>query len=286
MHLSKRERGMSGELAGKVVIITGGASGIGRASVELFASEGAKVVIADIQVERGEMLAGSLGGNAVFHRTDVTREVEVEALVHFAIERFGSLDVMFNNAGGGAIADVPFLERDFSEFEQVISLNLLGPMLGMKHAGRHMLERGGGSIINTCSTGGIFPGIGIPFYRAAKAGLLQVSKSLALELSPQGIRVNCITPGPVTTDTFGTKFGLSQDKGQRIEKVISEGLLGMQALKRPIRPLDIAQGALYLASERSSRVTGHNLVISAGSGLGDPVNHAQELSAAIAAAMT
>jgi NAD(P)-dependent dehydrogenase (short-subunit alcohol dehydrogenase family) len=158
-------------------------------------------------------------------------------------------------------------------------------LLGMKHAARHMAKRGGGSIINTCSTAGIFPGIGIPFYRAAKAGLLQVSKSLALELSPQGIRVNCITPGPVTTDTFGTKLGISEEKARRIEKVISEGLLAMQALKQPIRPSDIAQGALYLASERSSRVTGHNLVISAGNGLGDPVNHAQELSAAIAAAM-
>jgi NAD(P)-dependent dehydrogenase (short-subunit alcohol dehydrogenase family) len=276
---------MSGELSGKVAIVTGGASGIGKASVQLFASEGAKVVIADIQVETGETLARSLGENVAFHRTDVTREAEVEALVGFAIERFGGLDVMFNNAGGGGIADIPFVERDFSEYERVMALNLLGPMLGMKHAARHMAKRGGGSIINTCSTGGIFPGIGIPFYRAAKAGLLQVSKSLALELSPQGIRVNCLTPGPVTTDTFGTKLGISEAKARRIEKLISEGLLAMQALKQPIRPSDIAQGALYLASERSSRVTGHNLVISAGNGLGDPVNHAQELGAAIAAAM-
>jgi NAD(P)-dependent dehydrogenase (short-subunit alcohol dehydrogenase family) len=276
---------MSGDLSGKVAIVTGGASGIGKASVELFASEGAKVVIADIQAEAGETLAGSLGQNVAFHRTDVTREAEVEALVGFAIERFGGLDVMFNNAGGGGIADIPFVERDFSEYERVMALNLLGPMLGMKHAARHMAKRAGGSIINTCSTGGIFPGIGIPFYRAAKAGLLQVSKSLALELSPQGIRVNCLTPGPVTTDTFGTKLGVSAETARRIEKLIAERLLEMQALKQPIRPLDIAQGALYLASERSSRVTGHNLVISAGNGLGDPVNHAQELSTAIAAAM-
>lgn len=276
---------MSGELAGKVAIVTGGARGIGKASVELFASEGARVVIADIEVGGGEMLARSLGGNVAFHRTDVTREAEVEALVGYAIEQFGGLDVMFNNAGGGGISDVPFVERDFSEYEKVIALNLRGPMLGMKHAARHMAKRGGGSIINTCSTAGIFPGIGIPFYRAAKAGLLQVSKSLALELSPQGIRVNCITPGPVTTDTFGTKLGISEEKAGRIEKLIAEGLLAMQALKQPIRPSDIAQGALYLASERSSRVTGHNLVISAGNGLGDPVNHAAELSAAVAAAM-
>jgi NAD(P)-dependent dehydrogenase (short-subunit alcohol dehydrogenase family) len=276
---------MSDELAGKVAIVTGGASGIGKASVELFASEGAKVVVADIQVEGGEMLAKSLGQNVAFHRTDVTREAEIEGLVAFAIERFGGLDVMFNNAGGDRIVDIPFVDRDFSQFEKVMALNLLGPLLGMKHAARHMAKRGGGSIINTCSTGGIFPGIGIPFYRAAKAGLLQVSKSLALELSPQGIRVNCITPGPVTTDTFGTKLGISGEKARQIEKVISEGLLDMQALKQPIRPSDIAQGALYLASERSSRVTGHNLVISAGNGLGDPVNHAEELNAAIAAAM-
>jgi NAD(P)-dependent dehydrogenase (short-subunit alcohol dehydrogenase family) len=276
---------MSGDLSGKVAIVTGGASGIGRASVELFASEGARVVIADIQVEAGEKLAAALGANVVFHRTDVTREAEVETLVGFAVERFGGLDVMFNNAGGGGIADVPFVDRDFSEYEKIMALNLLGPMLGMKHAARHMIKRGGGSIINTCSTGGIFPGIGIPFYRAAKAGLLQVSKSLALELSPQGIRVNCITPGPVSTDTFGTKLGISAEKARQIDRLILDGLMAMQALKQPIRPADIAQGALYLASGRSSRVTGHNLVIAAGNGLGDPVNHAQELSAIIAAAM-
>jgi NAD(P)-dependent dehydrogenase (short-subunit alcohol dehydrogenase family) len=276
---------MSGDLSGKVAIVTGGASGIGKASVELFAREGARVVIADIQLEAAETLAASLGESAAFHRTDVTREAEVEALVGFAVERFGRLDVMFNNAGGGGITDVPFVERDFSEYEKIMALNLLGPMLGMKHAARHMMKRGGGSIINTLSTGGIFPGIGIPFYRAAKAGLLQVSKSLALELSPQGIRVNCITPGPVATDTFGTKLGISEQKARQINSLILDGLLEMQALKQPIRPVDIAQGALYLASERSSRVTGHNLVISAGNGLGDPVNHAEQLRAIIAAAV-
>jgi NAD(P)-dependent dehydrogenase (short-subunit alcohol dehydrogenase family) len=276
---------MSGDLAGKVAIVTGGASGIGKASVELFASEGARVVIADIQVADGEALARSLGENVAFHRTDVTREAEVEALVGFAVERFGSLDIMFNNAGGGGISDVPFVDRDFSEYEKVTSLNLLAPMLGMKHAARYMLTRGGGSIINTLSTGGIFPGIGIPFYRAAKAGLLQVSKSLALELSPHGIRVNCITPGPVATDTFGTKLGVSKEKARQIEKLILDGILDMQALKQPVRPSDIAQGALYLASERSSRVTGHNLVISAGNGLGERVNHAEKLRAIVAAAM-
>jgi NAD(P)-dependent dehydrogenase (short-subunit alcohol dehydrogenase family) len=276
---------MSGDLSGKVAIVTGGAGGIGKASVELFASEGAKVVIADIDVEAAAALAGSLGQNVAFQRTDVTREAEVEALVGFAVERFGGLDVMFNNAGGGGIVDVPFVDRDFSEYAKVMALNLLGPMLGMKHAARHMMKRGGGSIINTCSTGGIFPGIGIPFYRAAKAGLLQVSKSLALELSPHGIRVNCITPGPVATDTFSTKLGISAEKARKIDRLILDGLLEMQALKQLIRPSDIAQGALYLASERSSRVTGHNLVISAGNGIGDPVNHAQELSAIIAAAL-
>jgi NAD(P)-dependent dehydrogenase (short-subunit alcohol dehydrogenase family) len=276
---------MSGDLAGKVAIVTGGANGIGKASVELFASEGAKVVIADIQVADGEALARSLGENVAFHRTDVTREAEVEALVSFAVKRFGSLDIMFNNAGGGGISDVPFVDRDFSEYEKVTSLNLLAPMLGMKHAARYMLTRGGGSMINTLSTGGIFPGIGIPFYRAAKAGLLQVSKSLALELSPHGIRVNCITPGPVATDTFGTKLGVSKEKARQIEKLILDGILDMQALKQPVRPSDIAQGALYLASERSSRVTGHNLVISAGNGLGERVNHAGKLRAIVAAAM-
>lgn len=277
---------MSGDLEGKVAIVTGGASGIGRASVELFVAEGAKVVIADLNEEGGEALAKSLGTDVAFHRTDVTKEADVEALVAFALGRFGGLDVMFNNAGiAQNTLNAPFVEEDFFDFEKVMAVDLLGPMLGIKHAARHMIKMGKGSIISTCSIGGFFPGIGIPFYRAAKAGLLQVSQSLALELSPQGVRINCISPGPVATPALLEKLGLSGEKAKQVEKIIVDSLMEMQALKQSIQASDIAQGALYLASDRSRRVTGHNLVVAAGSGLGDPIDRTQQIGAAIAKAM-
>jgi NAD(P)-dependent dehydrogenase (short-subunit alcohol dehydrogenase family) len=269
---------MSGDLIGKVAIVTGGVNGIGRASVELFVQHGAKVVIADIQADTGEDLAASLGDQVAFCRTDVTQETDWERLVARTVDRFGGLDVLFNNAGGGGIVDVPYTERNFADFQPTIALNLLGPMLGMKHAGRYMIDQGRGSIVNCCSTGGFFPGIGIPFYRAAKAGLLQISSSLALEFSPHGVRVNCISPGPIATDDFAKKMGLDGEAARHLQERVTAGLLSMQALKEPIRPIDIAEGALYLASDRSRRVTGHNLVVAAGNGLGDLVNRAAEMA--------
>lgn len=238
---------MDEDLVGKVAIITGGVNGIGLASVELFLKHGASVVIADIQVEKGGKLISTLGDRAIFFPTDVTQENEWIALIARTVQHFGRLDILFNNAGGGRISDIPYIERDFADFQPTLDLNLLGPMLGMKHAAKHMIEKGGGSIVNCCSTGGFFPGIGIPFYRAAKAGLLQVTQSLALELSPHGVRVNCVSPGPIATNDFATKMGLEGEAALRLYERVAAGLLAMQAIKEPIHPIDVAEAALYLA---------------------------------------
>jgi NAD(P)-dependent dehydrogenase (short-subunit alcohol dehydrogenase family) len=272
---------MGQDLAGKVAIITGGANGIGKASVELFVRHGARVVIADIQREPGERLAASAGENAHFVQTDVTSEQAWHDLIAAALNRFDAIDILFNNAGGGGIADVPYIERDFAQFMPTIAVNLLAPMLGMKLVGQHMVSRGAGAIVNCCSTAAFHPGIGIPFYRAAKGGLLQVSHSVALEFAPFGVRVNCVSPGPVTTDDFGTKMGLTGERARKVQEQIASGLLAMQAIKDPIQPADIAEAALYLASGRAARVTGHNLVVAAGSAVGDMVDHAKEMARSI-----
>jgi NAD(P)-dependent dehydrogenase (short-subunit alcohol dehydrogenase family) len=162
---------VSQELSGKVAIVTGGASGIGRATVELFVAEGAKVVVADVDVERGEALAAELGGGAIFRKTNVADQAEVQALVDAAVAEFGGLHIMFNNAGIMPPTALRFLDLDFGDFRKVMEVNLLGVMMGSQFAARHMAKNGGGSIINTSSIAGIVAGYGFWDYRASKAAV-------------------------------------------------------------------------------------------------------------------
>lgn len=249
---------MEQELSGKVAIVTGGASGIGRATVELFVEEGARVVIADVNSEGGEEVAAKLGEAAVFKRTDVSDADEVQQLVDFAVGHFGGLHVMFNNAGISDKTFGSFLDDDLSHFQRVIAVNLFGVMIGSQHAGRHMAKTGGGSIINTTSIAALKPGGGVMSYRAAKAGVIQFSKSISLELGGRGIRVNCIAPGLIPTGM--TTYDMAP--------VIRQ----MQSLKRHGQPRDVANAALYLASERSAQVTGMVLTVDGGASVGAPTN--------------
>src|SRR3954452_24030155 len=189
---------MPGELDGKVAIVTGGAGGLGKATVELFVKEGASVVIADVHVDAGEELADALGDAAEFKHTDVTHADQIQAAVDLAVEHFGGLHVMFNNAGVGS-ALTAFLDDDFSDFERVMGINVLGVMLGSQRAARHMRANGGGSIINNSSIGGITAGAGVVTYRASKAAVIHFTKSIATELGQFGIRVNCIAPAHIAT---------------------------------------------------------------------------------------
>jgi NAD(P)-dependent dehydrogenase (short-subunit alcohol dehydrogenase family) len=255
---------MAQELSGRVAVVTGGASGIGRATAELFVEEGARVVIADVNAEQGEEVAAKLGEAAVFQRADVSEADEVQALVDLAVERFGGLHVMFNNAGTGS-AIGRFLDDDLEDFERVLGVNLFGVMVGTQRAARHMAEHGGGSIINTTSIAALRPGGGVMIYRASKAGVIQFSRSIAIELGGYGIRVNCIAPGLIPTGI--TNYDMEPVRRQ------------MQPLNRKGMPLDVANAALYLASERSAQVTGIVLPVDGGASVGAPTRRPEKPAA-------
>src|SRR5262245_31939218 len=176
----EHERGglVSGpELDGKVAIVTGGASGLGRAMVELFVEEGARVVIADVNAEGGTALAAQLGDAAVFQPTDVADAAQIQAAVDIAVARFGGLHVMCNNAGIGG-SPKSFLGDDFADFDRVMAVNIYGVLIGTQRAARHMAEHGGGAIVNTTSIGGINAGGGVMAYRASKAAVIHLTRSL------------------------------------------------------------------------------------------------------------
>lgn len=244
-------------LEGKVAIITGGASGLGRATAELFVAEGAQVVIADINVEQGQELAAQLGPQALFKHTNVAVPAQMQELVQFAVTALGGLHVMCNNAGLSGQVHQRLIDDDFADFEQLMAVNLLSVMTGSRFAVQHMRNHGGGSIINTTSLGALNPGCPLLTYRAAKAGVIQFSKSIARDVAEYGVRVNCIAPGRVPAAmTF-------YDMGASIRQ--------HQPLQRQGVPQDVANAALYLASEMSAHVTGLVLPVDGGANLGGPL---------------
>ena len=248
-----------GRLVGKVALITGGASGIGAATVRRFVAEGASVVIADVQVPEGSVLAGELGSRARFTRTDVTREDDVKSAVDLAVSEFGQLDVMFNNAGiMGALGPIALSRMD--DVDLTFAVILRGTFLGMKHAARVMVPRGQGVILSTSSPAGVVGGLGAHAYSAAKAGVIGLTQSVAAELRRKGVRVNCIVPGAIVTAmTADITTGDPQDIAGATDAMKADSLMD-----RPGLPEDIAAGALYLASDEAAFVTGHTLAIDAG----------------------
>jgi NAD(P)-dependent dehydrogenase (short-subunit alcohol dehydrogenase family) len=252
-----------GRLSGKVAIVTGGASGIGAGTVELFVREGASVVIADLQDDKGERLAAELGPQARYLRTDVGEEHDIEAVVAFAAKTFRRLDCMFNNAGsagvGGAIADIPA-----DGFDATIRVLFRGVFLGIKHAARHMIAQKSGSIISTASVAGLGSGFGPHIYSAAKAAVIHLTRSVASELGEMNVRVNCICPGGVATPIFGRSLGLPSQIADQIVEPMKERLAQMQPIPRSGLPQDIAEAALWLASDASTFVNGHALVVDGG----------------------
>jgi len=269
---------MGQEVSGKVAIVTGGASGLGRATVELFAREGAKVVIADVDTARGAELAAQLGGSTLFRQVDVASRQDVQGLVDFAVAQFGGLHIIFNNAGIGGARHDRFLDDDLSDFQRVVNVNLLGVMLGTQCAARHMMRHGGGSIINTASIAGIKAGFGVISYRAAKAAVVHFSKCAAIDLAEYGVRVNCIAPGHIRTEmnTFAGP-GMTPELIERLKKALGPVTDSGRPLKRQGKPEDVAQAALYLAGDRSAQVTGVILPVDGGVVAGDAINHFKEL---------
>lgn len=256
---------MSAELEGKVAVVTGGASGIGRGIVERFVAEGARVVIADVQTDLGEALAADLGETAAFQRTDVAEQDDVARVVARAVDEFGGLDVMVNNAGRSSPLKKGLFDEDFAEFDSVMRVNLLGVMAGTRDAGRHMAEHGGGAIINMASIGGILAGGGVASYRASKAAIIQFSKSAAIELAHYEIRVNCIAPGNIPTPIL--RSAATDEDRERLEKFearIRQQMRDDRPLKREGAASDVAEATLYFATDRSRYVTGTVLPVDGG----------------------
>ena len=263
---------MVNELAGKVAVVTGGASGIGRGIVEKFVAEGARVVIADVETDKAEALAAALGSDAFFRRTDVSDPEQVRTLVAAAAEKFGGLHVMVNNAGVSSKMHRRFFDDDLSDFHRVMAVNVLGVMAGTRDAARHMAAGGGGSIINVSSIGGIQAGGGVMTYRASKAAVIQFTKSAAIELAHYEIRVNTIAPGNIPTPLVA-KSALDMDPEQieRFEAGIRQTMRDDRPLKREGTPEDVAEAALYFATDRSRYVTGTVLPVDGGTSAGKPI---------------
>ena len=248
---------------GKVALITGGSSGIGEGTVRLFVREGASVVIADILDEQGTRLADELGARAAYVHTDVSREADVQNAVAETVRRFGRLDCIFNNAGfGGVGGRVEAI--DIAGFDQTIGVLLRGVLLGMKHAAPVMKRQGSGSIISTASVAGLQAGFGPHVYSAAKAAVIQLTRTVAMELGEHNIRVNCICPGAIATPIFGKGLGMSAEQAEALVPQMKGILENVQPIKRSGIPDDIAHAVLWLASDDATFVNGHALVVDGG----------------------
>jgi NAD(P)-dependent dehydrogenase (short-subunit alcohol dehydrogenase family) len=249
-------------LDGKVAVITGGASGIGEATARLFVAEGARVVIADIQDDRGDALARELGA-AVYQRTNVAVEGDVRDAVARATSEYGRLDCVYNNAGFlgtvGPIEDIPA-----EEYDVTMNVLLRGAFFGMKHAAPVMKAQQSGSIISTSSLAGLVAGDGPHIYATAKAAIIQLTKSVALELAEHNVRVNCICPGGILTPLVLAGVPNSP----QVEAGARKALAAAQPIPRAGEPGDIAQAALWLASDDSTFVTGHALAVDGGGAAG------------------
>src|SRR5262245_18966089 len=267
-------------LEGKVAVITGGASGIGEATVRLFASHGARVVIADVQDEAGGRLAAELGAAAVYARTDVREERAIEAVIDLASTRWGRLDCLFNNAGAGGVAGgIESISAE--DFDATMALLVRAVLLGMKHAAPLMRRQGSGSIISTASIAALRGGWGPHVYSAAKAAVVQLTRSIAMELAESGIRVNCICPGAIATPIFGTSLGLSPQDAGVAAGLVKGTLAGVHPLGRAGLPEDIAHAALWLAGDESTFVTGQAIVVDGGITAGRPWSENRAMGARI-----
>jgi len=254
---------MSGRLKDKVAIITGGTSGIGRRTVEIFAEEGASVLIAARREKDGRELAKKLGDKVDFLKTDVSLETDVKRMIDYAVDRFGHLDCLFNNAGAsapyGGIASIP------SEgYEYTMSVLLGGVFFGIKHAAPVMCAQSSGSIINTGSVAGILAGYSSIVYSTAKAAVIHLTKVVAMELGESNVRVNCISPGGIATGIFGKGAGLPTDQAEKTAEMMKQVLTNIQPIRRPGIVDDIAYAAVFLASDESTFINGHNLVVDGG----------------------
>ncbi len=251
---------MSSLFSSKVVIVTGAGSGIGRAAALAFAREGAKVVIVDIDAAGGEKTVSSIkdvGGESFFVKADVSRSMDVKAMVAICVEKYGGLDCAFNNAGIGGTPFVPVADYDEAVWDQVMGVDLKGVFLCMKYEIPEMLKRGKGAIVNTSSTQGLKSGAVVgTAYSASKHGVIGLTKTTAIEYASKGMRVNAVCPGFTETDTaVNVVFH---------DKKIKDRVIASLPMGRPAKPEEIAAAVLWLCSDAASYVNGHALVVDGG----------------------
>ncbi len=260
-----------GRLQGKVAIVTGANSGIGRATARLFAREGAKVLCCDIQETmetRIDALIRGEGGEAVFVHIDVTKQADCDRMVALALESFGDFDILFNNAGGAIRKKIH--EYTDEEWNFVVDLNLNALFRGVRAALPHFLKKGSGNIVSTASSFGLIASAEYPAYCATKAAIINLTREMALDYGPHGIRVNCVCPGAIDTPRFRgyppkptlLGSGIAEEQQRRKSAQSNKALLRMGA------PEEIAYGVLFLVSDEASFVTGHALVIDGGQTIG------------------
>jgi len=253
------------KLAAKVAIVTGAASGIGRATAELFAREGARVVVADINAGGGTdtvKAITSLGGEALFVQTDISKYGEVEKMVEATMLAYQGLDILVNNAAILAFGTI--LKTKEEDWDRLMAVNLKGVYLCSKLAAPRIIERGGGVIINVASIGGLVGGPALAAYNASKGGVVLLTKNMAIDLAPYNIRVNCLCPGTVLT-SMASQIFVTRAKGDvdKVQSMKEAGLRGYP-LKRYGKPEEMAQAILFLASEESAFMTGTSLVVDGG----------------------
>ena len=254
-----------GKLDGKVAVVTGAASGLGRASALRFAIEGASVVVADLNSQGGELIVSEIaavGGRAVYQRTDVTNETDIRSLIYRAVREYGRLDITYNNAGViGALGTVESTTE--ADWDRTFAILTEAVFFGIKHSVSPMRRAGGGSIISTASIAGLSGSFRLHAYSAAKAAVINLTRTVALEVGKDKIRVNCICPGVINTPLV---HGNTPGGKEALDPMLAKA----QALQRAGQAEDIANMALFLASNESSWVTGAAMVVDGGFTAGTP----------------